>query len=106
MPCGVGWCRRASVILTESSLRLRRLGGPVARLTEEEKETEGTAVSQVHGARGGASWDPHPTLGCTAGPVSPPWEALQACLVPFAKGPGPPVSQREAWVPSDPALHV
>ena len=76
--------------LTESLPRLRRLGGPVAHLTEEEEETEGTAVSQVHGACGGASWDPRPTLSCPAGPVSPPREALQACPVPFSKGQGLP----------------
>lgn len=49
---------------------------------------------------------PAGTPGCPAGPASPPWEALQACPVPFSKGPGPPVSQREARMPSDPLLHV
>ena len=90
MPCGVGRCQWAPVTLTESLPRLRRLGGPVAHLTEEEEETEGTAVSKVHGACGGASWDPRPTLSCPAGPVSPPREALQACPVPFSKGQGLP----------------
>lgn len=70
-------------------------GQPRCPLPEGEEETKGTAASRVHGAHGGASWDPRPAPGCPVRPGSLPREALQACPVPFPSAKhGCPLTQR------------